>query len=136
MGADGAWLVEYHRAAWVNEYNNGWESFAQTPLCMNRDYTLFALVAGIRGRYDEGPLFPRRGFPPNDGGQQRGIFTDGDVDTGATWLTTAEAIAVGEAYATESNGHRSVEWDAIVAMMTALEAAGLPARVLFACDQG
>lgn len=134
MGADGRWVIE-SRARNSPGPSNAWEGVAQSNYpCMSRDYRLFGLLNDTRPREGYDCLFEPRGFPEgNPYSLAREIFKG--ADTGATWLTTAEAMQVSEAYAAK-DGEHSLEWDAVVAFMRSLEAAGEECRVLFATDQG
>lgn len=136
MGADGCWLIEYR-----HEYREGvvvWGAVAQSANpCMPRDYGLFGLLNGVRARQGVSPIVPPRGFPPNEpddynARMHRERFDE--ADAGATWLTTQEAELVAETYA-KTLESRSVDWDAVVAVMKSLEANGRECRVLFATDQ-
>lgn len=73
------------------------KSFQHDPFSLGRDYTLFGLLAGVRGTH---ALFEARGFPEEVPFHINLAFDRRADDThDASWLTTAEVKAVDAAYA-------------------------------------
>lgn len=105
MGCDIHWHVEtrYIGDAWGDE-EHGWEynrclSIETDP---HRDYTLFGLLAGVRGGDD--PVYPPRGMP-----EDSQIDMGEDVHT-PSWLTPEELIDVLHAFTVDIQDYDSASY--------------------------
>lgn len=60
MGTDINVMVEYQKNA-----NGIFWAFNYDPLCLDRNYLMFSLMAGVRPSPEPMPVFEPRGFPPD-----------------------------------------------------------------------
>ena len=77
------------------------EPFMYSALDLSRDYVLFGLLAGIRGKVT---LFEPRGLPEDVPFTYKFDFERMDAHT-PSWLTTDEVRAVAEAYPSAAAEH-------------------------------
>jgi hypothetical protein len=126
MGADASYLIEYKRGG-------NWYSMFEVDA--SRDYPLFGLLAGIRRRCEEGPLYPVRG-EPEDFDPTRHFSDCYTVSVGWLTLDELEAVFAEREKDTTPGWGEPAERGAILAVMRSLAESTDGVRFVFGFDQG
>ena len=118
MGADIHGCVEFREAALDRHFDEeDWYSVVDAGIILDRDYSLFGSLFGVRNYTDFAPVAAGRGLPPHVSDEVRG-HAECEGHHSDTWVTWDELQAVdweeetGEcrAWADVGGGVRTIRW--------------------------